>query len=170
MSSFFMKNRTRIADYFSEFKTTVDTLVETYIAENQHDQAGIDKLKKTRERWFREVDECEASNLAELEKSEDRDLDLEDGKLLKRFCFLFEFHGDVLETGCFTWRFVSTDRYVSPSQIACFQAMIGYLACDDCDYTQVLPPGPESFSLLFKKGINMRYNEYNVSKLNIFFS
>jgi hypothetical protein len=150
MDSFFNKNRLRIANYLSELKTTVDIYVETYIAENQHDQAGIDKLNKAREEWFNEADECEASNLAELEQREDRDLELDDEKLIKRFCFIFEFYGDVLETGCFTWRFVSTDTYMSPGQIACFQAMIDFLDCDDCDYTQVHPPGPESFEMLFK--------------------
>jgi hypothetical protein len=106
-------------------------------------------LNKAREDWFIEADECEKSNLVELDNLDDRDLELADKKLLKRFCFIFEFHGDVLETGCFTWRFVSTDRYVSSSQIACFQVMIGFLECENCDYVQAPNPGVESFRMLF---------------------
>jgi hypothetical protein len=101
--------------------------VETYISENQHDQATIDKINKAREEWIKEVDECELSNLAELEKREDRDLELEEDNLLKRFCFIFEYPGDVLQTQCFTWRFVSTDTFISPRQIACFQLMVSCL-------------------------------------------
>jgi hypothetical protein len=161
MNSFLGQNRLRITDYFSELKATVNALVETYIVENQHDQAAVDKLNKARKGWFKEADECEASDLAEFEKREDRDLELEEEKLLKRFCFSFEFQGDVLETGCFTWRFVSTDIYMSPGQIACFQVMIKYLVCDDCNYEQVPPPGPESLSSLFKSVKSNLYN--NVS-------
>jgi hypothetical protein len=150
MKSYFSTNRLRISDYFSELKATVDALVEIYIAGNQHDQAAVEMLNKAREDWFIEADECEAFNLAELENLDDRDLELSDKKLLKRFCFIFEFHGDVLETGCFTWRFVSTDKYVSPSQIARFQVMIGYLECENCDYVQVSNPGVEGFRMLFK--------------------
>jgi hypothetical protein len=159
MNSFLRTNRLRIADYFSELKAMVDAHVETYIAENQHDQAGIDKLNKAREEWFKEADECEASNLAELEKRKDRDLELDDEKLLTRFCFIFEFNGDVLKTGCFTWHFVSTDIYMSPSQIACFQAMIDFLDRDNCNYAQMLH-GLESFRLLFK---SVEFETYNVS-------
>jgi HSP90 family molecular chaperone len=75
MSSFFRQNRLRTANYSSELKATIDIHVETYIAENQHDQATIDKINKAREEWIKEVDECEVSNLAELEKREDRDLE-----------------------------------------------------------------------------------------------
>jgi hypothetical protein len=149
MNSFLRTNRLRIADYFSDLKATVDVHVETFISENQHDRAGIDKLNKAREEWFKEADECESSNLAELEKRKDRDLELDDENLLKRFCFVFEFEGDVLETGCFTWRFFSTDIYMSPSQIACFQVMIDFLDKDNCNYAQV-PHGLESVRLLFK--------------------
>jgi hypothetical protein len=150
MDSFFGKNRLRIADYFSELKATVDTHVETYIAENQHDQPGLDKLNKAREEWFKETDECETSDLAELEKREDRDLELDDEKLLTRFCFIFEFQGDVLETGCFTWRFVTTDTYMTPGQISCFQAIIEYTCCEILDNARELPPGLENFKMLFK--------------------
>jgi hypothetical protein len=174
MSSFLGRNRLRIADYSSELKTTVDTHVETYIAENQHDQPGIDKLNKAREEWFKEADECEASNIAELAKREDRDLELNDEKLLKRFCFIFEFHGDVLETGCFTWRFVSTNMYMSPHQIACFQMMIRFLECDDCDYVRTPNPGPGCLKILFQSAktdsfVNKLYSIKLILKHNIFF-
>jgi hypothetical protein len=165
MSCFLGKNRLRIADYSSELKATVDTLVETYIAENQHDQAGIEKLNKAREEWFNEADECETSNLAELEKREERDTELQDDQLLTRFCFIFEFQGDVLDTGCFTWHFVSTDTYMTPGQIACFQAMIVHLACDNCGFTQTPPTGPECLKIIFK---SFKPDFYTVSKYRFF--
>jgi hypothetical protein len=129
MNSFFGRNRLRIADYSSELKATIDIHVETYIAENQHDQPKVDEANKAREEWVREIDQCEVDNLAKLEKRKDRDLDLEDETLLKRFCFVFEFKTYVSnETICFTpplaWRFISTDTLMSPDQIACIQVMI----------------------------------------------
>jgi hypothetical protein len=151
MSSFFGQNRLRIANYSTELKATIDVLVETYIAENQHDQAGIDKINTAREEWLKEVDKCEVDNLAELEKHKDRDLELQDEKLLKRFCFIFEFFGDVLETGCFTWRFVSTDTYLRPGQIACFQVMTRFMKySDDCDYEKVALPCSDTLYKIFK--------------------
>jgi hypothetical protein len=161
MSSFFRTNRLRIADYFSELKATVDIHVEIYIAENQHDQSGIDKLNKAREGWFKEADECEAINLAELEIREDRDMELDDEKLLQRFCFIFEFYDDVLETGCFIWRFVSTDTYMNPRQIGCFKVMIEHLGCEKCDHEQTPTPGPESLRMLFKV---VKLKKYEVSE------
>jgi hypothetical protein len=128
MDSFFGRNRLRIADFSSELKATIDIHVETYIAENQHDQPQVDKANKAREEWVKEIDECEVDNLAELEKREDRDMDLEDETLLKRFCFVFKFRSYVHETGSFTWplawRLISTDKFMSPDQIACIQVMI----------------------------------------------
>jgi hypothetical protein len=162
MSSFLGKNRLRIVDYFSDLKATVDIHVETYIAENQHDQPGIDKLNKAREGWFKEADECETINLVELENHEDRDLNLDDMELLKRFCFIFEFYGDVLETGCFTWRFVSTDTHINPSQLDCFQMMIDFLDCDNCDYKHAPYPDVKSLRLLFK-GVKSEFESHVVS-------
>jgi hypothetical protein len=164
MRSYLGKNRLQIAEYFSELKATVDIHVETYIAENQLDRAEIDKLNNAREGWFKEANECEASNLAELEKREDRDLNLTDKKLLKRFGFIFKFYGDVIETGCFIWRFVSTDKYLSPRQIASFQVMVEHLGCENRDYEQAPLPGIESFRMLFKI---CKSEMYDVSKLNI---
>jgi hypothetical protein len=141
MSSFYCKNRLKIANFASELKTTFDIHVETYIAENQHDQSQVDKVNKAREEWINEINECEAENLAELEKREDRDLELNEEILLKHFCFIVEYLGDVLETGCFTWRFISTDTYMSLEQIAIFQVMIQALDCDIVDYAQ--PPSTD---------------------------
>jgi hypothetical protein len=152
MNSLYRQNRLRTANYSSELKATIDILVETYLAKNQHNQAETDKLNKAREEWIKEVDECEESNLAELENSENRDLMQGDDNLLKRFCFIFEYRGDVLETGCFMWRFISTDTFLSPSQIACFQVMASCFGCDsgEFDYARVFSAGLESLERLFK--------------------
>jgi hypothetical protein len=121
MNSFFGRNRLRIANYSSELKATIDIHVETYIAGNRHNQPYVDEANKAREEWVKEIDECEVDNLARLEKREDRELELEDEKLLKRFCFVFEFHLRVIEAGCFAsplaWRLISTDTFMSPDRL-----------------------------------------------------
>jgi hypothetical protein len=150
MNSFYSKNRLKIANYSCELKTTIDIHAETYIAENQHDQFQVDNVNKAREKWVKEIDKCEVDNLADLEKREDRELDLEEEILLKCFCFIVEYLGDVLETGCFTWRFISTDAYMSFEQIACFQVMIEALECDGVDYAQPPPMDFKRFEKLFE--------------------
>jgi hypothetical protein len=160
MSSYFMRNRLKIANYSSELKARIDIQVETYIAENQNEHADIDKANKAREEWIKELHECEVENLAELEKREDRDTDLDYEQLLKRFCFIFEFHAHVVDTGCYTsplaWRFISTDIYISQEQIGCFQVMISCLDFDsgEFDYAQHFPMGFESLEILFKTDRN----------------
>jgi hypothetical protein len=126
MSSLF-GNRLRIANHSSEVKASIDALVATHVADNQNDQTEIDKINKLREEWLKEVDECEAHNMADVEKRDDKDLELTNAELFKRFCFVFEFNGDVTETGRFTGRFISTDTYLSPNQVACFQVVVSFM-------------------------------------------
>jgi hypothetical protein len=82
-------------------------------------------VNASREAWLKEIDECETSNLDQCKNEEESEgLELNDEVLFKRFCFLVEFYGNVLMTGCFTWRLISTDLYLRPGQIECFQELI----------------------------------------------
>jgi hypothetical protein len=119
-------NRLRIVDYFDDLKNKIDLLVEIYISDNQHDQARVDEINKAREKWVKEADECQAYNLAELEKNERKDELVTDEELFKRFCFLVHSHADVKTTGCFKGRFISTDVYLRPGQIECFQELFKF--------------------------------------------
>jgi hypothetical protein len=63
-------------------------------------------VNTARENWLNEIDDCEKSNLSEI-----KEIEIEETKI---FCFLIEFYGDVLESGRFTWRLISTDMYHVP--------------------------------------------------------
>jgi hypothetical protein len=111
---------------FDYLKSTIDLLVEIYISDNQHDQARIDEINKVREEWIKEADECQAHNLAELEMNENKDELIADKELFKRYCFLIFSNVDLETTGCFTGRFISTDVYLRPGQIDCFQELLKF--------------------------------------------
>jgi hypothetical protein len=175
MNSFYGRNRLRIADYSSELKATIDIHVETYIEKNHHYQLQVDKANKAREEWVKEIDECEVDNLAELEKRKDRDLDLEDETLLKRFCFVFKFRSYyVHETGSFTWplawRLISTDKFMSPDQIACIQMMIecAEFDSDDVETVRRSQINSRSLDLLFDNdNKEVRYNIIYFLKIDL---
>jgi hypothetical protein len=135
----------RIVDYFDDLKNRVDLLVEIYISDNQHDQARIDEINEAREEWIKEADECQAHNLAELMENENKDSLIQDEELFKRFCFLIYSYSGVQTTGCFTGRFISTDVYLRPGQVKCFQELLKftsngnkYLAEQEMDREQVI--------------------------------
>jgi hypothetical protein len=126
-SNFFRaNNELKIVDYYSDLKNKIDLLVEIFICDNQHDPNGIDEINKVREEWIKEADECQAHNLAELEKNENKDELITDEQLFKRHCFLIYSYADVKTTGCFTGRFISTDVYLRPGQVECFQELLKY--------------------------------------------
>jgi hypothetical protein len=119
-------NKLRIANYFIDLKNKTDLLVEIYISDNQHDQVCIDEINNAREAWIKEADECQAYNLAALEMNENKDELVADEQLFKRFCFLINSNADLETTGCFTGRFISTDVYLRPGQIKCFQELLKF--------------------------------------------
>jgi hypothetical protein len=125
MSSHRATNKLKIVDYFDDLKNKIDLLVEIFINDNQHDQARIDEINKAREEWIKEADECQAFNLAELEKNKRKDEQITDEELFKRHCFLIKSCAD-LQTGCFTGRFISTDVYLRPGQIECYEKLLGF--------------------------------------------
>jgi hypothetical protein len=116
----------KIVNYFDDLKNKIDLLVEIFISDNQHDPAAINEINKAREEWIKETDECQAHNLAELEKNENIDELITDEQLFKRFCFLVCSNADLQTTGCFTGRFISTDVYLRPGQIECFQELLKF--------------------------------------------
>jgi hypothetical protein len=119
-------NKLKIVDYFDNLKNKIDLLVEIFISDNQHDQAGVDEINEAREGWIKEVNECQAHNLAKLEENEDKDSLIADEELFERFCFLINLHADLKTTDSFTGRFISTDAYLRPGQIECFQQLLKF--------------------------------------------
>jgi hypothetical protein len=83
-------NRMRIDGYFTELKNKIDLHVEIYIQDNLHDPTRIDDLNKTREEWIEEIFLCQANNLVELEKNENKYMILEDEHLFKSNCFVIQ--------------------------------------------------------------------------------
>jgi hypothetical protein len=121
--------------YFDGLKNKIDLLVEIYILENQHEQVCIDEVNKAREEWIKEIDECEAHNLAELEENENKDELITDEKLFKRFCFLIHSYANFNAT-YFTGRFISTDKYLKPGQIECFQELLKFASSENIFFSE----------------------------------
>jgi hypothetical protein len=128
MSQHFLRaaDKLKIVVYFDDLKNKIDLLVEIYISDNQHDKARVDEINKAREEWIKEADKCQAYNLAELEENENKDELIADEQLFKRFCFLVYSCLDLRTTGCFTWRFISTNVYLRPGQLECFQELLKF--------------------------------------------
>jgi hypothetical protein len=124
-------NKLRIVGCFDDLKNEIDLLVEIYISENPHDQACVDEINNARDEWIKEADECQAYNLAELENNENNDELVPDELLFKRHCFLIHSNADLQTTGCFTGRFISTDVYLRPGQIECFQELLKFTSSEN---------------------------------------
>ena len=143
-------NRLRIVDYFDSVVNQTDLKVEEFIRDYQNVVNGepyIDEINSAREKWIAEIRECEAFNLAECGENKEP---IEDRQLFKRFCFLFEWTRDFLNNSLFTWRLVSTDKWLSEKQIVCFQALIKHLTKTDLVRHILDPPCSNSdLSVLF---------------------
>jgi hypothetical protein len=124
MDSNYKENRLKIDGYFTELKNKIDLLVEIYTNDNQHEPVRIDETNRARGEWIKEIDECEAHDLADLEKNDNKHIILEVKELFKRFCFIIRIHGDVFTTGRFIWRFFSTDMFLDQDQVVSFRAML----------------------------------------------
>jgi hypothetical protein len=118
------ENKLKIINYYDQLKARVDLYVELYTYYNRLNSERVNKVNAAREQWFNEHDTCLKFNFDELEKRDDKNLLLEEKQLFKRFCFIFQVHGNVLHSGRFTWRFISTDMYLSPGQIVCFETAL----------------------------------------------
>jgi hypothetical protein len=119
-------NKLRIINYFEDLKSKVDLQVELYILDNRHYQAAVDEINSVREKWLQEIKDCEEFNISECVESGAKSSKNDDEFLFKRFCFLIEFNGDVLQTGRFIYRLISTDKYLRPGQIECFEVILKF--------------------------------------------
>jgi hypothetical protein len=128
MSHDFLKaaNKLKIVNYFDDLINKINLLVEIYICDNKYDQICIDEINKAREEWITEMNECQDHNLAELEKNEKNDELIADEQLFKRHCFFINLSAVFHTSGCFTGRFISTDVYLRPGQIECFQELLRF--------------------------------------------
>jgi hypothetical protein len=110
-------NQSRINEYFTKLRNKIDLLVERFIHESKLDQLTVDRILLARVEWIDETQECEAFNLTHCPSdNEDQEMpQLDECELLKRFCFVFQVH--VATSDRFSWRFMSTDKYVSTEKI-----------------------------------------------------
>ena len=123
----FTMNRIKTVEYSDLLINKIDLKVEQFIADCHHlpnGQEYIDELNSQREKWIAEIRECEEFNLTECGDNKEK---IEESELFKRFCFLFEWPGNVLETTQFTWRLISTDKWLSEKQIDCFSLILSQM-------------------------------------------
>jgi hypothetical protein len=123
-------NKLKIINYFDDLVSKIDRFVELYTADNQHNQAIVDATNKARREWLKEIDACLRFNISQCRENEEGKPPIEDSELFKCFCFLIELMGDVLTSGRFTWRLVSTDMYLRPGQIEIFQEVLKFTNID----------------------------------------
>jgi ABC-type Zn uptake system ZnuABC Zn-binding protein ZnuA len=114
-------NKLKIVDYFDDLKNKIGLLVEIYISDNQHDPTDIDEINKARDEWIKEVNECQAYNLAKLKENEDKDELITDQQLFVCFC-LYSYIG----TRTCKQEATSTDVYLRPGQIKRFQELLKF--------------------------------------------
>ena len=120
-------NRIKIVEYSDLLINQIDLKVEQFIADchrSPNGQEYIDDINTVREKWIAEIRECQEFNLAECGDKKEQ---IEDCELFKRFCFLFEWPRGILTTSQFTWRLISTDKWLSETQIYIFQTLINHL-------------------------------------------
>jgi hypothetical protein len=80
---------------------------------------------------LKEIEECQAYNLSFLNEDKgEESLPME--QLFKRFCFPINMSFNVFASiDEFNYRFISTDKYLSPDQIKCFQEVIKHMFIGD---------------------------------------
>jgi hypothetical protein len=156
-------------NYFDGLRSRVDEKAELYIRDNRHNQTRVDRVNAAREKWIVEIKECLEFNIAQCAPDEEDELRLQDDlELFKKFCFIFEFYADVLSSGCFTWRFVSTDTYLRPGQIACFEELLKFSNTNGAhsfNCPKRLFFGIKTESQVFKKVILEIKKNYTIFKL-----
>jgi hypothetical protein len=120
----------KIIEYFDSLVSKIDLLVELYIDDNLQNQTLVDKVNKARLEWLKEIEDCLKFNISKCTETKEDAPPIEDTELFERFCFLIEFNGDVLMSGRFTWRLISTDMYLRPGQIEFFQEVLKFTNID----------------------------------------
>jgi hypothetical protein len=120
-------NKRIIFEQADDLVSQVDALVETYIAANQNHFERIDSVNAMRENWLKVIRECEAYNILHCREDEAGKEPIQKSDLFKKFCVLFESHGNDEMIDCFTWRLlVIADTYLSPGQVVCFVRIVEY--------------------------------------------
>jgi hypothetical protein len=119
-------NRLDLDDYHTNLVSLLDYKVESYITGNRHNQALVDEANETRDTYIEEINACRSHNLSVLDKNQSEEpLTIE--QLYPRFCFLVEHFSTQIHSGRFGWRLVSTDKYLTPGQIECFQSILKFM-------------------------------------------
>jgi hypothetical protein len=118
---FLGENRLKIVEYCDELKAKVDVCVETCIAAHHQDKEKVARINQVRADWLKEIDERENFNLTELEKRGDKNLQLKDEELFKKFIFEFEVHNgkEIVDL-----RMLAIETFIAPGKVKCFQTAI----------------------------------------------
>jgi hypothetical protein len=125
-------NRLEVSKIFDSVVGEVDLRVEQYISENIHNPLLITNINSWRVVWINEIRECEAYCLSFLDNEPHR---LPNEQRIRRYCFLVESFVHTIESGQFPWRLISTDKYWTPAQVNCFQAILNSTSSSDTSST-----------------------------------
>jgi hypothetical protein len=126
------QNRLEVSQYFEALVSELDLHVELFIKDNIHNEPHVAEINKVREAWLKEIRECEEQNLSLLLENETQLIPNEER--CKRFCFLVEVVMYTTENCPFCWRLVSTNRYLKPGEIKCFQELLKFIPRSSSDY------------------------------------
>jgi hypothetical protein len=123
-------NKLKLTQYSDDVIRDLDIHVEYYIKYNIHlnNQQLFDEVNATREEYIQEIRACEAYNASFL-RDEDREIDLPNEQIFKKFCFGIVIFKKIFENDMFSWRLFVTDKYLTRGQVACFQEILKFIPC-----------------------------------------
>jgi hypothetical protein len=158
-------NRLEVSQIFDRVVSDVDLRVEQFASNNKHKPELVESICSLREVWIKEIRECEAYNIAFLENET---APLSNEQRIKRYCFVIETFINTVESTSrsdqseFGYILVSLDKYVSPGQVACFQAALKFMPGSVFDS---LFDFRAQGMLLYYKNLSMLFTEVNEKPL-----
>jgi hypothetical protein len=158
-------NRLEVSQIFDRVVSDVDLRVEQFTSSNKQKPELVESICKLREVWIKEIRECEAYNMSFLEDATDP---LSNEQRIKRYCFVIEAFIDTVESSSrsdqteFGYILISLDKYVSPGQVACFQAA---LKCMPGSFFVSSWTGLLAQQVLFYKNLSMLFPDVNLPVL-----
>jgi hypothetical protein len=151
-------NRLEVSQIFDRVVSDVDLRVEQFTSNNKHKPELVESICKLREVWIKEIRECEAYNLSFLENET---APLSNAQRIKHYCFVIDAFVNTIECSTrtdkseFGYLLVSLDKYVSPGQVACFQAALKLMSGSVFDSLIDL----RAQQMLFYKNLSMLFTD-----------
>jgi hypothetical protein len=158
-------NRLEVNLIFDRVVSDVDLRVEQFASNNKHKPELVESICKLREVWIKEIRECETYNMSFLENET---APLPNAQRIKRYCFIIEAFINTMESTSrsdqteFGYYLVSLDKYVSPGQVACFQAALKFMPGSVFDISLTASRAQQ---MLFDKNLSMLFTEVNLVPL-----